>query len=180
MKFSVMVIVMLLGSISATLARDKLILASGEKVKGVIVDIAPGELYFKKNGEIKIYKPSEVSYVFLDPDNTVIIEKIIANVPLMYQDLCSEGTMDARNFHKRGGGNFALGFFFGVFGYLGVALTEPRNPDPAIVGAEKMQDTVYMLCYEKKAKKKNLTFAGIGWAVGLFFVYVVTEGLDIG
>jgi len=37
MKFSVMVIVMLLGSISATLARDKLILASGEKVKGVIV-----------------------------------------------------------------------------------------------------------------------------------------------
>jgi len=112
-----------------------------------------------------------VSYVFLDPDNTVIIEKIIANVPLMYQDLCSEGTMDARNFHKRGGGNFALGFFFGVFGC---------NPDPAIVGAEKMQDTVYMLCYEKKAKKKNLTFAGIGWAVGLFFVYVVTEGLDIG
>lgn len=158
--------------------KDRIELNNGKKLKGEIVNIEYGKLYLKKGKKVRMYTSDQIRYIMIDSENEKIISKIIENVPLQERNWCVEGDTDAYNYHKRGGGNFALGFVFGVFGFIGVAVTDAKAPyDPALISdTEKMNNTTYLMCYDKKAKKKNLGSAGIGWAASFILLLVIASG----
>lgn len=113
-----------------------------------------------KNGKEEIFtKKAALDYVHtptIQPHNTT------TNTLTNTSNKCLAGQSDAELYHNRIGGNFFLGFAIGVFGVGFVALGDVKSPSLVYVSAEKASDPVYMNCYNKKAKQKNIRSAIMG------------------
>lgn len=149
-------------------ARDLVHLNNGETIKGHIVELKQGELTIVKNRKHKngahTFTSEEVKLIEIDARNVDIV-KLINREIAIHQSMCNEGFRDATLYHRRFIGNFALGFFFNIIGFTIVAVSNPKAPDPLLINdMQKLNSTEYLLCYEKKARKKNITAAGIGLA----------------
>jgi len=169
MKKLVLFIVLL--SISTTYGKDKITLKGGQLIKGIIVNIEDNKVVIEKNKIQFEFTPEHVQYIEFDANNVKISKLISENTDeFTYLD----GQNDAAVYHKRFGGNFTLGVLFGVFGFVGVALGNAKDP-PAIVPdySEKINSADYREGYNKKGKGKNLGAAGAGWAVGFVILLIV-------
>jgi len=158
---------------SNVLSKDIIVLKNGEKIKGELLHVKAKELTFiskKKNSEPMTFTAAEVEYVKVDS-----YEKLLE----LQEDFYLQGITDATLHHGRFFGNFCAGFFGGAIGFVIVAVTDARAPNPAIVGQENYQNLLYREGYNKKAKGKNMRAAGIGWGlgalVGLIIIFSTIE-----
>ena len=90
------------------------------------------------------------------PTTTIITNSKTATSLNNSSNSCLQGEQDATMYHNRTGGNFLLGFAFGVFGVGFAAIGDVKSPSLVYVAPEKINDPVYMNCYNKKAKRKNI------------------------
>jgi len=152
----------------------KLSLNNGMEFDGIIKKINDCSCQFKLNKEKYSIPLSDVS------DISVYSEKYknkIANL-LSNQDNCLNGQTDADLHHGKGGAHFALGFFTGVIGIIGVAAI--AKPDPyngantlaLSKNKDDFNDPTYLSCYKKKAKGKLVGSTAIGLAgwIGLLLL----------
>lgn len=140
---------------------DIVCLRDGSKIKGELINVEPGKLTFqpnKKKLDLFILTSDQVEYVKVND-----IQKIF----WIQENMYLKGFADADIYHKRFGGNFCAGFFGGAIGFIIVAATDAKLPDPTVVGQENFNNTQYLMGYNKKAKGKNMAAVGAGWAVSL-------------
>ena len=155
-------------------SKDVIHLRSGEKIKGFITDIndqCVTMIKSVKNKEKEFrFTPDQVALIEFDLSNVHIAKILKVNADYSVFD----GIADAQIYHKRFGGNFALGFFFGVFGFVGVAVGKVKEP-PAYIEdwTGKMRDGDYVVGYDKKAKGKNIGAAGVGWAAWVVLMIIL-------
>ena len=117
------------------------------------------------------FSPEHVELIEFDAQN-VEISKLIEQHAADFTYL--DGQNDAQMYHKRFGGNFALGVLFGVFGFVGVAIGNVKDP-PALIPdySDKINSADYREGYRKKGKGKNMGAAGIGWAVSFVLLLLI-------
>jgi hypothetical protein len=152
---------------SNSYANDVIYLKDGSKLKGDLINVDVNELTFKstkKNNDILKFKPEEVDFVKVKN-----YEKLVE----VQESMFLKGMNDAQIHHKRFGGNFCAGLFGGVIGFVIVAVTDAKSPNPLIVGEENFKSLEYREGYNKKAKGKNLGAAGAGWAVSVLLLLVL-------
>ncbi len=167
MKTGVSILLALLLISTTSFGKDVLYLTNGEKVKGELISVTTNEITFqpnKKKLDKMILSSDEVNYVKVDS-----YDKLLTIQNSMY----TQGIADAEIYHKRFGGNFCAGFFGGIIGFVIVAVTDAKDPDPSIVGEEKFNDREYREGYNKKAKGKNMGAAGAGWAAGFVLLLLL-------
>jgi hypothetical protein len=170
MKNTFIFLVAVLLSISAY-SRDRITLKGGQRIKGDIIHIEDSRVTIKKGDMNLEFSPEHVELIEFDAQNVKISKLIMENsVDFTYLN----GQTDAQLYHKRFGGNFALGVLFGVFGFVGVAVGNVKDP-PAIIPdySDKINSADYREGYRKKGKGKNLGAAGIGWAVSFVLVLLI-------
>jgi hypothetical protein len=152
--------------------KDLIHLNNGKTIKGHIIELKQDEVTLSKSRknteDVQTFISNEVKLIELDASNMDII-RLINDELTQQQNMCNEGFRDATLYHRRFVGNFALGFFFNIIGFTIVAISNPKAPDPLMINdIQKMNSTEYLLCYEKKARKKNITAAGIGLGAIVF------------
>ena len=146
-------------------AKDILRLNNGKRIKGETIEVTKDGLTFQTRKRILTFKAEEIKYLEIDS-----YAKLLA----IQETLYAQGIKDAEIHHRsRGAGNFCAGFFGGAIGFIIVAVTDAKAPDPLDVGAENAADTMYREGYNKKAKSMNLKNAGIGFGVGLALVLII-------
>jgi hypothetical protein len=92
---------------------------------------------------------------------------------------CSSGEKDAQEFHH----GIGFGIAGALTGPIGVTFAALKNPGPPLARLSGMPAdaaTEYSRCYSRQAKRKNLTAALNGFAVGVFlystaFYYSVSK-----
>jgi len=161
------------------LGKDLIHLKNGQTVKGHILDIRQDEVKISKKRnkceQVRIFNSDEVKLIEFDARNSDIIHLVNSEIT-QQKNMCNEGYRDAQLYHRRFVGNFALGFFFNIFGFAAVAISNPKAPDPLMVNdTEKFNNTEYLLCYEKKAKNKNIKAAAFGWGAIVLLLILGTR-----
>lgn len=156
---------------NATYSKDKIYIKGGQMIKGEILNLEQGKVTIKDGKNLLEFSPEHVEFIEFDIQN-IRIAKIIAENADDYG--FTDGQMDAEMYHKRFGGNFTLGLLFGVFGFIGVAIGNVKDPPANIEDrAAKVNDGDYMAGYDKKGKKKNLKAAGIGFGASVVILMVI-------
>ena len=151
-------------------SKDKIILCKGKTIKGTITQLEENKITIQKGKKELEFTPEQVQYIEFDANNLKISKVIRGNADFNYLD----GQTDAQLYHKRFGGNFALGVLFGVFGFIGVAVGNVQDPNPVIPDyQEKINSADYREGYRKKGKGKNMGAAGAGWAVGAIIMIII-------
>ena len=144
----------------------KLSLNNGMEFDGIIKKINDCSCQFKVDNEKYTIPLSDVSDINVYSDK---YKDKVTNL-LSNQDNCLNGQVDADLHHGKGGAHFALGFFTGILGIIGVAVI--ADPDP-YSGTKTMalsknkddfNDPTYLSCYKKKAKGKLVGSTAIGLA----------------
>ena len=157
--------------------QDIIIFKDGEEIKAKVVEIGTDEIKYKK------WPPSEDSPVYVERKNNIFMIKYADGTKDVFKETTSEqseissiaplkisaldasiaGEKDALEHHKAGG-NFLLGLGFGVFGIIGVAVTNnPRPPDLARIPEPRLaQNLNYLSAYKKRAHKKNIGMSIVG------------------
>lgn len=155
--FTVLLLVFVFSSV---FSKDILVLKNGEKIKGELLHAEAQKVTFlskKKNAEPVTFKAADIAYIKVDS-----YERLLE----LQEDFYVQGITDADLHHGRFFGNFCAGLFGGTIGFIIVAVTDAKAPNPAIVGQENYQNMMYREGYNKKAKGKNMRAAGIGWGIG--------------
>ena len=153
----------------------KLSLSNGMEFDGIIKKINDCSCQFKVDNEKYTIPLSDVSDINVYSDK---YKDKVTNL-LSNQDNCLNGHLDADLHHGKGGAHFALGFFTGILGIIGVALI--ADPDPYsgtnTMALSKNKDDfnnpTYLSCYKKKAKRKLVgsTAKGLaGWVALLLLL----------
>jgi hypothetical protein len=158
--------------VSTAFGKDKIILKDGQSVKGEIVLLEQDKVIIQKGKSNHEFTSEQVAFIEFDIQN-VKISKILSDNMDEFNYL--DGKNDAQLYHKRFGGNFALGVLFGVFGFIGVAVGNVQDPPAAIPDyTDKMKSSDYREGYRKTGKGKNLGAAGAGWAVGFILLLIIS------
>ena len=151
-------------------SKDKIILYKGKTIKGTITHIEENRVTIKKKKTEFVFTPEQVQYIEFDAKNPHLSKIIEENADFTYLN----GQEDAQLYHKRFGGNFTLGVLFGVFGFIGVAVGNVKDPAPGVPEyQDKINSADYREGYRKKGKGKNLGAAGAGWAVGVVIMIII-------
>ena len=170
MKVSIAIILTLL-SFKQLRADDKLMLKTGRLITGSVIDVAPSSLTFQTSGkkqETLKLSPEQVDFVKIEKIETLY---------WMKDSLYRKGISDAIIHHKRFGRNFLAGFFGVQWGFLTVALVNPKLPDPQVVGQDNFNNPDYQKGYRKKAKEKNVLNALAGLVLPLsLFLFLSSAG----
>lgn len=153
---------------------DVVVLKNGITIECSISSINNTIISYQENEKSKLSTVSleEVMFLQIDPKNKSLLRQMRKDFKKIKRglqvDSCHEGITDANTFHKRAGGNFALGFFFGVFGLIGTAVGNPKMPHYyPIADTSNLSDPTYIQCFSRKAKGKNIGNAAIGWGVSI-------------
>ena len=89
-----------------------------------------------------------------------------------------KGTMDAERYHGKQAEHLLLGCV-GIYGVAGTALLSEPSPynDPKTMALspnrDLFNDPSYLTAYEKRAKRKNINNAAIGWGVSRVAIAVL-------
>jgi hypothetical protein len=166
MKKAALILISLI-FIHNSFAKDVIYLKDGSRIKGELVNVEVDELTFKpakKNENLIRLKPEEVEFVKVEN-----YEKLVE----VQESMFLKGMNDAQIHHKRFGGNFCAGLFGGVIGFVIVAVTDAKSPNPLLVGEENFKSLEFREGYNKKAKSKNLGAAGAGWAASIVVLLIL-------
>ena len=169
MKLS-LAILLLLFSFRQLRANDKLMLKNGRLIPGSVIDVAPSTLIFQssdKKQEILKLSPEQVDFVTIEKVETLY---------WIQDSLYRKGVSDAIIHHKRFGRNFLAGFFGVQWGFIVVALVNPKLPDPNVVGQDNFNNLSYREGYRKKAKEKNVLNALAGLVFPLILIILISTG----
>lgn len=146
---------------------DILTLLNGQSFEGRVQKIKNCSIVFKCEKE-KYFIPSDsiFSIEFADQNDPVYTDY----VPMAGSDACLKGTLDAQQFHGKGGLHLALGFLFGPFAVIGAALSNPnpyRGRDTVMLSKNRdsFSDPIYLQCYKRKARRRNVGHAFMGWGI---------------
>lgn len=164
---TILTIFLLIIFVGNSFASDIIYLKDGSKIKGELLNVEQNELTFqpgKRNTSLIKLKPEEVEFVKVGS-----YEKLVE----IQESLYLKGMNDAQLYHKRFGGNFCAGLFGGIIGFVIVAVTDAKSPNPLMVGEENFKSLEFREGYNKKAKGKNLGAAGIGWAVSVLVLLIL-------
>ena len=143
---------------------DILTLKNGASFEGKLKKVNTCSVNFSFDGDTYTIPASDIESVLMEKMSRKMARRITA---LAADDNnCYTGTMDGAN-HGKGGGHFAAGFFFGIFGIIGVAVTKRQpfnsaNPQIASKNKQLWNDPEYLACYNKKAKSAAVTNAALG------------------
>lgn len=156
---------------------DVLTLMNGQAFQGEVRKIKNCEIVFVASGD-KYYIPADsiFSIQFEDVNNKVYQDYLaLANDP----QACLKGTTDAQQFHGKAGAHVLLGFLFGPFAMIGAALASPnpyngRMTPFASQNKDLFNDPVYLKCYKKKAKGRNVGYATLGWGIWIMIVIAIS------
>ncbi|NOX46613.1 MAG: hypothetical protein GXO89_06505 [Chlorobi bacterium] len=177
MKKVILTLVIILISISLNAKnRDKLTFLNGKTYYGKVKRIKNCRIKFKTFGSIFIIPSDSVySVEFEDPFSNFLSKD---GEELSGSEKCMRGTMDAEAFHGKGGFHFTMGVLFGPFAVIGAAVANPtpdKGKDTYMMSENReiFMDPMYMMCYKKKAKRKNVGNAAIGWGAGVLFLIII-------
>lgn len=174
MKKVFLVIVAAFLSASAFSA-DVLVLNNEQVFEGKVVRVKSCEVVFKVDNE-KYQIPAE-DIAYLQFEN--VKSRILKNYNKMQDpNKCLLGRLDAANHHGKTGLNVALGVLFGPFAVIGAALTNPgpeKGKDTMAMSknSELFDDPMYLSCYKKKAKGKNVGNAAMGWGAWVLLLLLL-------
>lgn len=161
-------LVFFLGLQSITHANDVLVMKNGQNVLGSVIDVEVDKIVFQshaKNNEILKLSPDKVSFVKIEKPETLY---------WIQDSLYRKGITDATIHHKRFGRNFLAGFFGVTWGFIVVALVNPKLPDAQVVGQANVNNPEYLKGYRKKAKEKNVLNALAGLILPLIIFLIVS------
>lgn len=151
-------------------ARDVLVLKNGQNITGTVIDVEPDQLMFRsdaKGNELLNLTSEKVRFVKVEKPETLY---------WIQDSLYRKGISDAAIHHKRFGRNFLAGFFGAHWGFIVVALVNPKAPDPQVVGIDHYNNPNYQKGYRKKAKEKNVLNALAGLALISPLVIIILFG----
>ena len=146
---------------------DVLTLLNGHAFEGSVQKIKGCSIVFKCEKEkYTIPADSIYSIEFVDVNDPVYTEYM----GLSDSDACLKGTLDAQQFHGKAGMHIVLGFLFGPFALIGAAVANPnpyngRNTMMMSKNRESFSDPIYLQCYKKKAKGRNVGNTALGWGI---------------
>ncbi|MEZ4825090.1 MAG: hypothetical protein R3C61_02175 [Bacteroidia bacterium] len=153
-------------------AEDILTLNNQMRFKGTVMSIKSCSISFKVGKEKYIIPPEDVySVTFGDTSSKVYT----AYMALADDDpeKCMKGRLDAQMLHGQAGKHIALGVLFGPFAIIGAAVANPIPQRGSRVilsqNLELFQDPMYLICYARKARGKNVTNAALGWTAWLIY-----------
>ncbi|MEM7373822.1 MAG: hypothetical protein AAF587_34685 [Bacteroidota bacterium] len=159
---------------SVNFANDILTLNNEMVFQGKVKQINACSILFKSDGK-KFDIPSEdiFSVKFDNPK-----DKIYTSYMEMAErnpKACMQGTLDADNLHGRSGSYFTMGMLFGPFALIGAAMGNPspissKNAYYMSGNQDLFQDPMYLNCYKRKAKSKNVKSAAAGWGAWILVV----------
>jgi len=159
----------------ASFAGDILTLNNEMMFEGKVLKIKNCEVTFKAADGNKYFIPAEdiFSVVFENPSDKVYTEYL--QLADSDPDKCMKGRMDADNYHGKAGLHVALGVLFGPFAIIGAAVSTPtpqKGKDTYAMSQNKdmFQDPMYLNCYTKKARGKNVGNTAIGWGAWILFI----------
>lgn len=173
MKKTVLVTLVICLTISVFSA-DILTLNNKMTFEGDVKKIKDCTVIFKADGK-KYFIPAEDinSIKFENPRD----KEFKSYIELLQIDPnnCLKGNLDADNYHGKAGFHVAMGVLFGPFAVIGAAVSSPSPYS----GKETMMmsqnqklfnDPVYLNCYQKKARAKNLGNTGLGWLAWVLII----------
>jgi len=93
-------------------------------------------------------------------------------------DKCMKGQMDADMYHGKTGSHIALGVLFGPFAIIGAAVSSPtpQNGQSTYMmskNKEFFSDPIYLSCYQKKARAKNVGNTAVGWGCWILLLLLL-------
>ena len=163
------------------IAEDVLILKNNMKFQGEVLKVKKHRVIFSV-GEYRYQIPAnDVLGICFESENNEVYLKLLelqVGPEIKDPEKCAKAQMDVEAFHGKGFGNFALGFFFGVFGLIGCAVSSPGPENGAHTimlskNKELFTDPSYLYCYKKKARGKAVGNAAFGWAAAILFIVVI-------
>jgi hypothetical protein len=160
-------------------AYDILTLTNGYKFEGEVVEINNCDVHFlATDGFVYIIPSIDIfSLCFENPSSKIYVD-YLNNISNDDPDKCMKGRMDADNYHGKEGIHVALGILFGPLAIIGAAVSNPtpqKGKDTYAMSQNKdlFQDPVYLNCYTKKARNKNVTNAAIGWGTWILILLLL-------
>jgi hypothetical protein len=155
-------------------SQDIIVFMNGEEQQVEIEEITPDIIKYKvantpnspvysvltKSIFMIKFKDGSRQVIYTEPPPvTDTIYLVKGMMPRREMNACSKGQYDAFQFHKRKAGNFMLGLLFGPLGIYGVAATNAAPPPPEAAEKKYMENPIYLDCYNKAARKNNLSHA---------------------
>jgi hypothetical protein len=175
MKKKSIILNLLLCSFVFTQAADVITLNNQMTFSGKVKKIKNCEVKFKTGGEV-YYIPGDDIYsiIFEDPNDKVLS----AYQQLDDSEKCLRGRSDADLYHGKTGFHVAMGVLFGPFAIIGATLANPtpdKGNDTYIMSKNRnnFSDPVYLTCYKKKAKGKNVGNTALGWAAWILLLLAI-------
>ena len=154
---------------------DVLTLTNGASFEGKLKQVNSCSVNFSFEGDTYTIPASDIESVLMEK----MSRKMARRITSLAADgnNCYTGTMDGEN-HGKGGGHFAAGFFFGVFGIIGVAVTKRKPMNSGNLGMasqnkELWNDPEYLSCYNKKATSGAIGNAALGTLAWLLLLLSV-------
>jgi hypothetical protein len=104
---------------------------------------------------------------------------LIVATPLLAQkseskvDEYMQGRIDGESSGKGSAGYLLLGLACGAIGFVAAAVSEPSPPAEIIMGKSQGYVLGFTDGYRSKAKRGNMVYAGVGWAVSAVLWTVV-------
>ncbi|MZP66972.1 MAG: hypothetical protein GT597_12555 [Bacteroidales bacterium] len=156
-------------------ASDIVVLNDQKMFEGKIIKIKSCEVTFKAYNGPKVDIPvTEIFYIqFEDPNNKILTSYLA--IQESDPDKCMKGQADADLYHGKGFSHVGLGVLFGPFAIIGAAVASPSPQSGSSTymlskNRELFSDPIYLMCYEKKAKNRNIVNAALGWASWILLV----------
>jgi len=147
---------------------------------GKITKVKDCFVHFKSNDGEKFRLPGNAigGYYIQDATN-VELDAAMLNVILDPNYACTQGTMDAQQYHKKALGNYAGGLLLGVFWVIGAAVAKPTPYKSSTTLAKSQNedlftDAMYLECYKKKARGTHVLAALGGWATWIAIVVLAS------
>ena len=155
---------------------DILTLNNQMQFKGKILKIKDCQVKFKADNSksywIPVYDIESVQ--FANPEEDIYLDYLEKTSP----ESCLKGNNDADLYHGKAGAHLAYGVLFGPFAMIGAAIASPspmsgKNTMRMSQNSEMFANPEYLSCYQKKAKSKNVTNAGLGWASWFLLLLII-------
>lgn len=158
----------------AALANDILLLKDNNFFEGEILKIKNCEVKFKASDGNKYYIPAEDIQKLIFEDTKSRVFKKYQTTIENEENPCLSGRLDAENLHGKAGRHVVLGILFGPFTVIGAAVSSPRphNGKETMYlskNKELFQDPMYLSCYTKKARSRNVIYSAAGWGSWILF-----------
>ncbi|MCB2220211.1 MAG: hypothetical protein KQI35_07455 [Bacteroidetes bacterium] len=149
--------------------------------KGEVLKIKKNKVKFLVEDLEYTIPSSDIFGIYFDKEPNPVYRELMGYAngdELTDPEKCMKAQMDVKAFHGKEFGNFALGFFFGIIGVIGCAVSSPgpqNGADTYMLSENKelFNDPAYLACYKKKARSKSVGDAAIGWVASILLLVAI-------